>query len=129
MASSTPSAPITSFRGAADTTAGRIYFSTPSAQVQIPLTGPHLSPPHFCSHHTTEGKNMRWRPKKLSGGGTTIRAGAGGTKTRKKSENCRTVPKTPYSISLYIEPKYTLALYIEPNYTLSLYNEPNYTLS
>ena len=35
MASST--APITSSRGAADTTADRIYFSTLSAQVRIPV--------------------------------------------------------------------------------------------
>ena len=46
-----------------------------------------------------------------------------------KFENFRTVPKIPYSISLYIEPNYTLSLYIEPNYTLSLNIEPNYTLS
>ena len=44
-------------------------------------------------------------------------------------ENCRAVPKIPYSISLYIEPNYTLSLYIDPNYTLSLYIEANYTLS
>ena len=44
MASSTPSAPINSSRGAADTTAGRIYFSTPSAQVQVPV-GDLISPP------------------------------------------------------------------------------------
>ena len=48
MASGT--APINSSRGAADTTAGRIYFSTPSAQVRIPLTGPLLPPP--TSAHT-----------------------------------------------------------------------------
>ena len=37
MASSTPSAPINSSRHAADTTAGRIYIFTPSAQVRIPV--------------------------------------------------------------------------------------------
>ena len=75
MASSTPSAPITSSRSAADTTAGRIYFYTPSAQCRIPLTGPHLPPPpHFCSHYTTWGKNYKGgtadgrRRKKLPGG-------------------------------------------------------------
>ena len=49
-----PSPPITSSRGAADTTAGRIYFSTPSAQVGIPV-GDLVSPPppHLCSHYTT----------------------------------------------------------------------------
>ena len=51
-----------------------------------------------------------------------------GQKFKKKSENYRTVPKRPYSKSLYIEPNYTLVLYIEPNYTLSFYIEPNYTL-
>ena len=45
MASDIPSAPITSSRGAADATAGRIYFYTPSAQVRSPLTGPHLPTP------------------------------------------------------------------------------------
>ena len=59
MASGTPSAPINSSRGAADTTAGRIYFSTLSARHRIPLTGPHLPPPHFCSHHATRGKLSR----------------------------------------------------------------------
>ena len=49
--------------------------------------------------------------------------------SKKKSENCRTVPKIPYSVSLYIEPNYTLSLYIEPNYTQSLYIEANYTPS
>ena len=45
MASSTPSAPIISSRGAADdTTAGRIYFSTPSAQVRVPV-GDLVFPP------------------------------------------------------------------------------------
>ena len=58
-----------------------------------------------------------------------IGAGAGGPKLQKKSENCRTVAKIPYSKSLYFEPNYTLSLYNEPNYTLSLYIEPNYTLS
>ena len=40
MASSAPSAPINSPRGAADTTAGRIYISTPSAQVRVPVGDP-----------------------------------------------------------------------------------------
>ena len=51
------------------------------------------------------------------------------SKKSHSGENCRTVPKKPYSISLYIEPNYTLSLYIEPNYTLFLNIEPNYTLS
>ena len=131
MASST--APITSSRGAADTTAGRIYSSTPSPQVRVPVGDLVFPPPHFCSHYTTTGgKIFRWRKnypvaEKLSGGGIIIPGGRRCPKTRKK--NCRTVPKTPWSISLYIEPNYTVSLYIEPNYTLSLYIEPNYTLS
>ena len=68
MASSTPSAPINSSRGAADTTAGRIYFSTPSAQVRVPVGDLVFPPSHFCSHYTTEGKNTRPRRKNLSGG-------------------------------------------------------------
>ena len=58
----------------------------------------------------------------MAGGGIIIPGGRGWTKIRKKppsAQNCRTVPKIPYSISLYIEPNYTLSLYIEPNYTLS----------
>ena len=62
MASDT--APITSSRGAAVTTARRIYFYTPSAQVRIPLTGPHLPPP--TSAHTI------LLGEKLSGGGVKI---------------------------------------------------------
>ena len=50
MASSTPSAPITSSRGAADTTAGRIYFSTPSAQVRIPVADLVFPPPPTSAH-------------------------------------------------------------------------------
>ena len=62
MASSTPSAPINSSRGAADTTAGRIYFSTLSAQVRVPVGDLVSPPPHFCSHYTTTGgKIFRWR--------------------------------------------------------------------
>ena len=64
MASSTPSAPITSSRGAADTTAGRIYFSTPSAQVRVPV-GDFVFP--ATSAHTI------LLGGKLSGGGKIIR--------------------------------------------------------
>ena len=52
MASSTPSAPINSSRGAADTTAGRIYFSTPSAQVRVPVGDLVFPPPPPTSAHT-----------------------------------------------------------------------------
>ena len=140
MASST--APITSSRGAADMTAGRIYFSTPSAQVRVPVGDLVFPPPHFCSHYTTTGgkfsgggKTIRRRKnypaaEKLSGGGIIIPGGRWCPKIRKKNPKivaqCRNYPIPSF---LYIEPNYTLSLYIEPNYTLSLYIEPNYTLS
>ena len=63
MASST--APITSSSGAADKTVGRIYFSTPSAQVRVPV-GDLVFPP--TSAHT-----LLLRGEKFSGGGKTIR--------------------------------------------------------
>ena len=66
MASSTLSAPINSSRGAADTTAGRIYFSTPSAQVRVPV-GDLVSPPPSPTYaHTI------LLGEKLSRGGTII---------------------------------------------------------
>ena len=71
MASSTPSAPINSSRGAADTTADRIYFSTtPSAQVRLPVGDLVFPPPlpHFCSHYTTRGKIIRERQRTADGG-------------------------------------------------------------
>ena len=58
MASSTPSAPITSFRGAVDTTADGIYFSTPSAQVQIPVGDLVLPPPPTCAHNILFGGKL-----------------------------------------------------------------------
>ena len=70
MASSTPSELIISSRGAADTTTGRIYFSTPSAQVRVALGDlvvPPPPPPHTSAHTILLGG-------KLSGGGVkTIR--------------------------------------------------------
>ena len=133
MASSTPSAPITSSRGAANTTAGRIYFSTPSAHVRVPvrdLVFPPPPPPPTCAHTillrgklSRGGKIIPRRRKNCPAVEYLSRAGAGTQKFEKKSENCRTVPKVPYSICLYIEPNYTVSLYIEPNYTLSLYIE------
>ena len=110
---------------------------TPSSQVRIPVGDlPHLPPPaHLCSHYTTWGKNYP-AAEKLSAGVKINRrrhAYPGRAKVvqkcEKKTKNCRTVPKIPYSISLYIEPNYILSLYIEPNYTLFLNIEPNYTLS
>ena len=139
MASSSPSAPITSSRDAADTTAGRIYFSTPSAQVRVPVGDIVYSPPPLMLTLYYLGKNYPAAEKlprggaKISGGGLIIPGGRGWTKNFiKKShsaQHCHTVPKKPYSTSLYIELSYTLSLYIEPNYALSSYLEPNYTLS
>ena len=137
MASSTPSAPVTSSCGAADTTAGRIHFSTTtSAQVRIPLTGPHFPPPPTSAHTILLGEKLSAgvklirRPKNFCGGGIIIPGGRGwAKKSKKKSENCRTVSKIPYSISLYIELNYTPSSYNEPNYSLPLHIELNYTLS
>ena len=138
MASSTPSAPSTSSRGAAETTAGRIYFSTQSAKVRVPV-GDLVFPPPTYAHTillggkiSSGGKIFPRRRKNYPVAEEISQAGAGGPKIRKKTQNaqnCRTVPKIPYSISLYVEPNYTLSLCIEPNYTLSLNIEPNYTLS
>ena len=52
---SIPGPQITSSRGAADTTAGGICFSTPSAQVRIPVGDLvfHHPVPHLCSHYTS----------------------------------------------------------------------------
>ena len=89
MASSTPSAPITSSRGAADTTAGRIYFSTPSAQVRVPV-GDLVSPPHFYSHYTTWGKIIRERLRKGAVGVREVSGGIiirGGVKTIRRRNN------------------------------------------
>ena len=139
MASSTPSAPIINYRGAADTTALRIRFSTPSAQFRIPvgdlifplppllLTPYYLGKNYLAAENLFGGRIFIWRLNKYPGG-------RGCAKNLKKIlshsvKNFRTVPKIPHSISLYIELNYTLSLYIDSNYTLSLYIEPNYTLS
>ena len=70
MASSTPSAPINSSRGAADTTAGRIYFSTPSAQVRIPIGDLVFFDQPPTSAHTIllGGKTIRERQRTAGGG-------------------------------------------------------------
>ena len=95
---------------------------TPSAQIWVPVKDLVFPPPHLCSHYTTLGKIIR-RRKKISGGVKIMqrrknypqRARVGQKpekKIRKLShsvENIRTVPKIPYSISLYIEPNYTLS--------------------
>ena len=95
MASSTPSVPITSSRGAADTTAGRIYFSVPSAQVRVPVWDLVFPPPPTYAHTILLG-------------GKTI---------RRRNNYHQRAPN--YTLSSYIEPNYTLSLYLEPNYTLS----------
>ena len=122
MASSTPSAPINSSRGAADTTADLIYFSTPSAQVRVPVGVLVFPTPNFCSHLLPGGK--------LFGGGKITprrrrnypaaellsRAGAGGPKFRKKF----TVPKTVAQCPKYPIPYlYTLSQTMPYLYTLN----------
>ena len=130
MASSTPSAPSTSCCGAADTTAGRIYFYTPSAQVRVPLTGPHLPPPHFCSHYTVWGKNYKGasadgtrRPKNYAAAQKLSRAGAGSQKFEKKTKivaQCRNFPiPYLYTLSRTIPFPYTLNRTIPYLYTLN----------
>ena len=81
MASSTPSAPIKSSRGAVDTTGGRIYFSTLSAQVRIPLTGPLLSPPTYAYTIQNGGKLIRERQRK---GAVGVREAGGGKIIRRQ---------------------------------------------
>ena len=74
---------------------------TPSAQVRVPVED-LISPPHRYSHYTTWRKSYP-AAENLSGGRIIIRRRAWvGQKFEKKShcaENCRTVPKMPYSIS------------------------------
>ena len=133
MASST--APITSSRGATDMTAGLIYFSTPSAQVRVPV-GDLVSPP--TSAHTillmgekfsSGGKIFRWRKnyparEKQSGGGIIIPGGRGCPKNRKKNPKivaqCRKYPiPNLYTMNRTIPYLYTLNRTIPYLYTLS----------
>ena len=97
----------------------------------------HPPPPTLCSHYTTWGKITKRRRKIIRerqrkwavgvrevGGVKYIRrhnnfpvAGAGGTKTRKKShsaENCCTVPKTPYPIARRTLIHYTILIHCRP---------------
>ena len=109
MASSTPSAPSNSSRVAADRTAGRIYFSTPSAQVRIPVGDLFFfDPPLLLTLYYYWGKNFPVA-EQLSGGKNYKGASADGRRrnnyprraqvskiSKKKSQgaqNCRTVPK------------------------------------
>ena len=91
MAYGTPPAPIASSRAAADTTPGRIYFSTPSAQVRNPVGDLVLPPPHLCSHYTTWGKFIQRRRKSYRAAEKISRAEAGGPKNQKRNLS---VPKT-----------------------------------
>ena len=132
MASSTASARITSSRGAADTTAGRIYFSAPSAQVRVPvgdLVFPTPPPPHFCSHYTTRGKLSfsgkitPRRRKNYPAAEYLSRAGAGAQKFGKNPKivaQCRknTIPNL-YTLNRTIPYLYTLNRTIPYLYTLS----------
>ena len=69
MASSTPSAPNNSSRGAAGRTTGRIYVSTPSAQVRVPVGDLLLPrPPPLMLTLYYLGKNYP-AAKKISRGG------------------------------------------------------------
>ena len=90
---------------------------TPSAQVRF------FPPPPTYAHTILLGGKIIRRRHNYPGRAQV------GKKFEKKSEKCRTVPKIPHSISLYIEPNCTFSLYIKPNYTLSLYIVPKYTLS
>ena len=76
MASSTPSAPINNSRGAADTIAGRIYFSTPSAQVQVPV-GDLVFPPPTSAHSILLGENYKGATAEGSRGGRERKCTAG----------------------------------------------------
>ena len=91
---------------------------TPSAQVRIPI-GDFIfpPPPHLCSQYTTWGKNYPVAEKlsnyaavELSG------AGAGGPKIQKNlsAENCRTLPKIPYSIPRRILIHDTIFIHCRP---------------
>ena len=130
MYSSTPSRPITSSRGAADTTAGRIYFSIPSAQVRVPVGDLVFFDPHLCSHYTTRGKVIRERQQKGAagvreeGGAIIIPGGRRWPKIRKKNpkivEQCRKYPiPYLYTLSRTIPYLYTLNRTIPYLYTLN----------
>ena len=83
MASSTPLGPINSSRGAAEAAAGRIYFSTPSAEVRVPV-GTHLPPPSTYAHTILlGGKIIRERQRK---GAVGVRQ-AGGVKIVRRRKN------------------------------------------
>ena len=124
MASSTPSAPITSSRGAADTTTGRIYFSTPSAQVRVPVGDLVFPPPPPNSAHTILlGENYPAAEKLSRGGVKTIRRRniyPGRAQVGQNFEKKLTVPKTVAQCRKYpILYLYTLSQAIPYLYTLN----------
>ena len=125
MASSTPSAPINSSRGAADTTAGRIYFSTPSAQVRVPVadlvTPP--PPPPTSAHTILLGG-------KLSGGVKTIRRRNNYPGRAQVPKNSKKNPKFVAQCRKYPIPYlYTLSRTIRYLYTLNRTIPYLYTLN
>ena len=131
MASSTPSAPINSSRGVADTTTGRIYFSTPSAQVRVPVGDLVFPPPPPTSAHTIlldgklsgGGKNIPGRRKNYPAAEYLSRAGAGAQKFEKKTKIVAQCPK--YSIPYH----YTLRRTIPYLYTMNRTIPYLYTLN
>ena len=151
MASST--APITSSRGAADTTAGRIYFSTPSAQVRVPV-GDLVFPPPTSAHTILLGGNYkgasaegsrgnrerkctagRQTAEKLSRGGVKIirrrnnYPGRARVDQNSKKKNLK-VPKTVAQCRKYPIPYlYTLSRTIPYLYTLNRTVPYLYTLN
>ena len=122
MASSTPSAPINSSRAAADMTAGRIYISTPSAQVRVPVRDLVFFP-HFCSHYTTR-REIYPAAEKLSRGGVKSIRRWNNYRSRaqvgQKFEKKLTVRKTVTQCRKYPSPYlHTLSLTIPCLYTLN----------
>ena len=124
MASSTSSLPNNSSRGAADATAGRIYFSTLSAHVRVPvgdLEFPTPPPPLLLTLYYL-GENYP-AAEKIFGGRIIIRrrnnypGGRGWVKNLKKNI-CRTVSKTVTQCRNYPIPYlYTLSRTIPYLYT------------
>ena len=99
--------------------------STPSAQVRVPVGDliffdpPLLLTLYYLGEKVSDGGKISGGVKIMLRRNNYPGWAQVGQKLEKKSENCRTVPRIPYSMSLYNEPNYTLSLYIEPNYTLS----------
>ena len=120
-----PGLPITSSRGAADTTAGRIYFSIPSAQVRIPVGDLVFPPPllmltlYYLGEELSGGGKIFRRRKnypaalKLCGGGIIIPGMRGWAKILEKNPKivaqCQKYPiPYLYALSRTIPYLYTL---------------------